>query len=160
PSLRSWSSRSSSSRPSSAVSRHRVATAIRALPPSSPPDSARSETFLADSFRVTRETSTFGPEDSMRAWSTLCAVALSVALAAPAAAEDAEALKRELDALRKQIESLTQRLQKLEATPPPPASSSTPSPAPVAAPAPPTPSAPATTAGSAPSPTAPVSIQD
>lgn len=57
----------------------------------------------------------------MRAWSILCALGLSLALAAPAVADDAEALKRELDALRKQIESLTQRLQKLEATPPVPA---------------------------------------
>ena len=78
----------------------------------------------------------------MRAWSRLCAVALSLALAAPAVAEDAETLKRELDALRKQIESLTQRLQKLEATPP------TPAPAPVAAP---TPAPPATPTASTPS---------
>ncbi len=82
----------------------------------------------------------------MRARSIWCALALVLALAAPAVAEDAEALKRELDALRKQIETLTERLQKLETTPP------TPVPGAVAAPAP----APPTTG--APAPAAPPAV--
>jgi hypothetical protein len=56
---------------------------------------------------------------------------LFVALtAAPAAAQDAEALRKEMEALQKQLQSLSERLQKLEAQPrpaaPPPAAAAPP----------------------------------
>jgi hypothetical protein len=71
----------------------------------------------------------------MRACALVLALLSVISVSAPAAAQEAEALRRELEALQKQLQSVTDRLQKLE-------TQRTPAPAPVPAPAPPALSAP------------------
>ncbi len=62
----------------------------------------------------------------MRACVLVLALLSVVSVSAPAAAQEAEALRRELEALQKQLQSVTDRLQKLETqrtpapAPPPP----------------------------------------
>src|SRR2546426_5089161 len=58
---------------------------------------------------------------------TLMCVALTCA---PAAAQDAEALRKEIEQLQKQLKALGDRLQRLEAQPPPPAQAPQPAPPP------------------------------
>jgi hypothetical protein len=73
----------------------------------------------------------------MRACALVLAFLSVISVPAPAAAQEAEALRRELEALQKQLQSVTDRLQKLETQP-------TPAPAPVPAPPPPGAAAPGT----------------
>lgn len=59
----------------------------------------------------------------MRAGALVLALSCVLLTSAPAAAEEADALRKDIEALQKQLQSLTERLQKLEAQPkaPPPA---------------------------------------
>src|SRR5260370_25541923 len=73
----------------------------------------------------------------MRAWAPVLALSCVVLASAPAAGQDAEALRKEIEALQNQLRSLSERLQKLEAAPPPPAPPAAPPAAAAPPPAPP-----------------------
>ncbi|HKB26407.1 MAG TPA: hypothetical protein VKG64_15330, partial [Methylomirabilota bacterium] len=73
----------------------------------------------------------------MRAWAPVLALSCVVLASAPAAGQDAEALRKEIEALQNQLRSLSERLQKLEAAPRPPAPPAAPPAAAAPPPAPP-----------------------
>ncbi len=74
----------------------------------------------------------------MREWALVFSLLIVALACAPAAAEEADALRKEMEALQKQLQSLSERLQRLESQP-----RSAASPAAIAAPPAPAPAAPA-----------------
>src|SRR5713226_5728870 len=73
----------------------------------------------------------------MRAWAPVLVLSCVVLASAPAAGQDAQALRKAIEALQNQLRSLSERLQKLEAEPRPPAPPAVPPAAAAPPPAPP-----------------------